>query len=218
MITTVFIDPATGTQFGANGNGRRARSEGAEFVATVRPVRGLSLSANVAYTHAKLLDDTTPAPGIPNLTGGLAGDPLPFTPRWSGTLSGDYEWSVGGTARAYVGANLRAVTHSTSGFSAAYRAAFGHLIVMPGYQTVDLRAGVDFGHFSIGAYARNLTNSARAGECGRLSDQHPGGGRRQQCRAGDGVADPAADDRADARLQLLTPRRRGDPLPPSFRK
>jgi len=160
LINTVFIDPATGTQFGANGNGRRARSEGAEFVATLRPLHGLSLIANVAYTHAKLLDDTTPAPGIPNLTGGLAGDPLPFTPRWSGTLSGDYEWSIGGHARAYVGANLRAVTHSTSGFSASYRAAFGHLLVMPGYQTVDLRAGVDFGHFSIGAYARNVTNSA----------------------------------------------------------
>ena len=160
MITTVFIDPATGTQFGANGNGRRARSEGAEFVATVRPVRGLSLSANVAYTHAKLLDDTTPGAGHPQPHRRPRRGSLPFTPRWSGTLSGDYEWSVGGNARAYVGANLRAVTHSTSGFSASYRAAFGHLIVMPGYQTVDLRAGVDFGHFSIGAYARNLTNSA----------------------------------------------------------
>ena len=159
LINTVFIDPATGTQFGANGNGRRARSTGAEFVATVRPVHGLSVSANVAYTHAKLLDDTTPAPGIPNLTGGLAGDPLPYTPRWSATFSGDYEWLIGGTARAYVGANFRLVTHRTSGFSASYRAAFGHLVELDGYQTLDLRAGVDFGHFSIGAYARNLTNS-----------------------------------------------------------
>jgi iron complex outermembrane receptor protein len=159
LIATVFIDPATGTQFGANGNGRRARSEGAEFVATVRPVHGLSLSANVAYTRAKLLDDTTPAAGIPNLTGGLAGDPLPYTPRWSATFSGDYEWSLGGTARAYVGANFRVITHRTSGFSASYRAAFGHLVELPGYRTVDLRAGVDFGTFSVGAYARNLTNS-----------------------------------------------------------
>ena len=159
LINTVFIDPATGTQFGANGNGRRARSQGAEFLVTVRPVHGLTIAANVAYTRAKLLDDTTPAPGIPNLTGGLAGDPLPFTPRWSATLSGDYEWAIGDNARAFVGANLRTVSHRTSGFSAAYRAAFGHLIVLDGYQTVDLRAGVDFGHFSIGAYARNLTNS-----------------------------------------------------------
>ena len=50
------------------------------------------------------------------------------------TLSGDYEWSIG-TARAYVGANVRLVSRRTSGFSPSYRAAFGRLIELEGYET-----------------------------------------------------------------------------------
>jgi iron complex outermembrane receptor protein len=159
LINTVFIDPVTGTQFGANGNGRRARSTGADVTATLRPMRGLRAVVNLAYTDAKLRDDTTPAPGIPNITGGLAGDRLPYTPKYTATLSIDYEWALSPSARAYVGANVRLVSDQTAGFSQAYRAAFGHLLVLDGYETVDLRAGVDFDRFSVSAYVRNLTDS-----------------------------------------------------------
>jgi len=159
LITTVFIDPATNTQFGANGNGRRARSTGADITATLRPLRGLRAVATFAYTDAHLRDDTTPAPGIPNITGGLAGDRLPYTPKYSANLAVDYEWALTPSARAYVGANVRVVGDQSAGFSQSYRAAFGRLIVLDGYETVDLRAGVDFSHFSISAYVRNLTDA-----------------------------------------------------------
>jgi outer membrane receptor protein involved in Fe transport len=186
LITTVFIDPATGTQFGANGNGRRARSTGADITATLRPVRGLRAILNLAYTDAKLRDDTTPAPGIPNITGGLAGDRLPYTPRYTANLSVDYEWALSGSARAFVGANLRLVSDQSAGFSQAYRAAFHRLIVLDGYGTVDLRAGADFGPFSVSAYVRNLTNADGLVNVGGFPRQIPavvGGTNRQLLNA-----------------------------------
>jgi hypothetical protein len=106
-----------------------------------------------------LLDDTTPAPGVPNLTGGLAGDRLPYTPEISANLAVDYEWALSGSAEAFVGANIRAVSDQAAGFDQEYRADFGRRLVIDGYETVDLRAGAYFGRYSLSVYVRNLTNS-----------------------------------------------------------
>lgn len=144
---------------GVNGNGRRARSRGFEGTATLRPVRGLSFVAGVAYTDAKLLDDTVSRNGGLNLSGGLAGDRLPYTPQFSGSLSADYEWGMGNDVKAYAGASLRLLGDQTAGFNAAYRATFGDVIRIDSYSVVDLRAGVEFGNLSLSVYARNLTNS-----------------------------------------------------------
>ncbi|MDQ8756604.1 TonB-dependent receptor [Sphingosinicella sp. LHD-64] len=159
LINTVFIDPDTGTAFGTNGNGRRARSLGAEATATLRPMRGLTAVLNLAYTDAELRDDTTPEDGALNLVGGLRGDKLPYTPEFSMSLSTDYEWTLSGSTRAFVGGNVRLVSDQTGGFDPDYRAVFGRRPELDGYTTVDLRAGVDFEHFSVTAYVRNLTNS-----------------------------------------------------------
>jgi iron complex outermembrane receptor protein len=159
LINTVFIDPNTGTAFGTNGNGRRARSLGAEATATLRPMRGLTAVLNLAYTNAELRDDTTPEDGALNLVGGLKGDKLPYTPEWSVSLSTDYEWALGGSTRAFVGGNIRLVSDQPGGFDPDYRADFGRRPELDGYATIDLRAGVDFERFSITAYVRNLTNS-----------------------------------------------------------
>ncbi len=142
---------------GVNSNGGRARSVGAEFSLTVRPIAGLTVVANAAITDAELRDDTIPPGGGLNLTGGLAGDELPYTPGFTGTLSFDYEWSIGNHAEAYVGGNIRQTGPQTAGFNAAYRAAFGgQRIEIEAYTTVDLRAGIDFGRFNVAAYVRNL--------------------------------------------------------------
>jgi outer membrane receptor protein involved in Fe transport len=141
---------------GVNSNGGRARVQGAELTATIRPTRGLNVVANFAYVDAELRDDTVPPGGGLNLTGGLAGDQLPFTPKISANISADYEWSLGQDVEAFVGGNVRLVGDQTAGFSAAYRAAFGGRIRIDGYETVDLRAGVNFGRFTAQVFARNL--------------------------------------------------------------
>ncbi|WP_426165691.1 TonB-dependent receptor [Sandarakinorhabdus sp. DWP1-3-1] len=143
---------------GVNGNGKRARTSGVEATATLRPIRGLSFVVNGAYTDAKLLDDTVSGGGM-NLTGGIAGDQLPYTPKWSANISSDYEWSIGNDAVAYVGANIRMMGDQTAGFNAAYTAAFNRRINIDSYSVVDLRAGVNIGRVSLAVYARNVTDA-----------------------------------------------------------
>ena len=144
---------------GINTNGRRARVKGAEATITVRPTGGLSVVGNVAYTDARLRDDTIPAIGGANLTGGLDGDRLPYVPEITANLSGDYEWTMGADATAFVGGNVRLVGEQPAAFSPAFRTAFGRRLTVDGYATVDLRAGVNFGGFTVQAFARNLTDT-----------------------------------------------------------
>jgi iron complex outermembrane recepter protein len=155
ILTTVTTNAGP---VGVNANGRRARTYGAEGTLTLRPVVGLDVLATVAWTHARLRDDTTNGTGL-NLTGGLAGDRLPFIPSLSATLSADYRWDFSERVRAYVGGNIHNQTSQKAGFNAAYRAVFGQQIKLRGYTTVDLRAGFDLKPFTVQAYVRNLLDS-----------------------------------------------------------
>lgn len=155
ILIVSTADSAAGP-VGVNTNGGRARVKGAELTATMRPTRGLNILATFAYVDAELLDDTVPPGGGLNLTGGLAGDQLPYTPKISANVSADYEWALGADVDAFVGGNVRLVGDQTAGFSPAYRAAFGDRLTLDGYQTVDLRAGVNFGRYTMQAFARNV--------------------------------------------------------------
>jgi len=139
--------------FGFNSNGGKARSQGFEFTATLRPTGGWSTSVNGAYTDAKLLDDT------PAQVGGLDRDRLPYTPKYSIALNSDYEWDIGGGKEAFVGGSIRTLSRQTASYNAALRAANGRQPTIPSFTVVDLRAGVDFGRFSVELYAKNVNDS-----------------------------------------------------------
>ena len=139
--------------FGVNINGSSATSDGAEFTATFRPTKGFVTSINGAYTDAKLSGDAPPE------VGGLKGDRLPFTPKFSVGVNADYEWSVGGDTSAYFGGSLRFLSKQTADYDATFRAANGRQRQVASYEVVDLRAGLDFGSFGLEVYARNLTNA-----------------------------------------------------------
>jgi len=139
--------------FSFNTNGGRARSDGVEFTATVRPTAGLSISANGAYNNAYLKDPTT----LP--VGGFAGDNLPFTPKYTVSVNADYRWTVASGTSAFLGGSLRFVSNQPGGFDRTFRLANGRQRELPSYEVVDLRAGLDFGKFSVEAYARNLNNA-----------------------------------------------------------
>lgn len=138
--------------FGINANGADAKSDGVEFNATARLTNGLTLSANGAYTDAKLKGDTS------ELVGGKKGDQLPFTPKLSLGLNGDYSWSIG-DKEAYVGASLRVMGKQSGSFDADYRTANGRQRKLPSYEVVDLRAGLNFGRVEVEAYVKNLTDA-----------------------------------------------------------
>ncbi|MCR5876178.1 TonB-dependent receptor [Phenylobacterium sp. J426] len=139
--------------FGVNVNGGKAKSQGAEFNAAFRPMEGLSLSVNGAYTNAKLKDDTDP------LVGGLDGDRLPFTPKLTLGLNADYRWALNGATDAFVGGSVRHVSDQSGAYDAAFRGANGRQREIDAYQVVDLRAGVDLDRFTIEAYAKNVFDS-----------------------------------------------------------
>ena len=139
--------------FGVNANGSSAKSDGFEFTAAARPIAGLTLSANGAYTDARLTGST------PMSVGGRDGDQLPFTPKFTLSLNGDYGWHVGPRTRAHVGASWRHVSGQTAAYDIDFVTAHGPQRHVPSYNVVDLNAGVDLGRFDIEAYVKNLGNS-----------------------------------------------------------
>jgi iron complex outermembrane recepter protein len=151
----VVVDPVTKRPiaFGVNINGSGAKSDGAEFTATARPLRGLDLSLNAAYTNARLTADT------PTVVGGFKGDQLPFTPKLSVAAIADYHWRINPGMRAHVGASIRRLSGQTGDFDAGFVALHGHQRHIPAYSVIDLYAGADFGHFNLDAYVKNVGNS-----------------------------------------------------------
>jgi outer membrane receptor protein involved in Fe transport len=139
--------------FGVNANGSSAKSDGFEFTAAARPLPGLDLTLNGAYTNARLTGDT------PDTVGGRKGDQLPFTPKLSGALNGDYHWQFGTHTSAHVGASLRHLSGQTATYDIDFVNAFGRQRHIRSYNVVDLFAGVDFGRFDLEAYVKNLGNS-----------------------------------------------------------
>jgi outer membrane receptor protein involved in Fe transport len=167
--TTVTYQTSLGPVTG-DGNGDKARSKGAEITVTARPARGFDLTASIAYSDAKLKDDL---PGIdigaPALISpGLKGDRLPYAPEWTVDLSGDYRWSIGGDAEAFVGGNIRLISDQATDFDLAYRLTYGRRLTIDGYATADLRAGIETGRFNVQFQVRNLTNSRGLINAGRF--------------------------------------------------
>jgi outer membrane receptor protein involved in Fe transport len=139
--------------FGVNTNGVGAKANGVEFTATLRPLRNLRLSANGAYNKAKLDGDTSP------LVGGLSGDRLPFSPKYSLGLLADYRWTVGDTMPAYAGMSVRHVAEQSASFDNDFRTTYGRQRQVPSYNVVDAHIGIELGSWTLEAYGKNLGNS-----------------------------------------------------------
>lgn len=137
---------------GAVANAGKAFSEGLEFSATARPTEGLSITFSGAYIRARLKED---APDI----GGRSGDRLPFSPNWSAATNVDYDWQIAPGLTSFIGGGVRIVGRQSADFDKLYRGTHDRQRELPTYAVVDLRAGLNFGQFSVEAFARNLTNA-----------------------------------------------------------
>jgi outer membrane receptor protein involved in Fe transport len=127
-------------------NGGKARTDGVELSAQWRPLTGLTFGLNGAYTEANL---TTPAPAA----GGVAGDELPFVPKWTGAFTADYSWLIRDGWTADVGGSVNYIGDRQSGFTDAFKAT------VPSYTTINLDGGVTHGPVTLQIFARNLGNS-----------------------------------------------------------
>jgi iron complex outermembrane receptor protein len=130
-------------------NAGAAISKGTELTTSVVPLRGLTLGVYVSYTDAYL---TVDAPGL----GGRRGDPLPSTPRFSGSTILHYEHPLlqdlnaqFDTVWRYVGARNTAFPGSADVIG-NYRLA--------SYSTLDLSAGVTQNAWTARLFVRNATD------------------------------------------------------------
>jgi iron complex outermembrane recepter protein len=134
--------------FGVNVNGGSARSTGIEFTAGLNPTRDLSFYANGSYVDSHLTSDT------PALVGGVSGDPLPFNPKWQGTIGAEYEHPINAKLTGRAGLSWHYIGVRFSDFDPAN----GQRRLKP-YSQLDAHAGVDIGRFQLDAFAHNITDA-----------------------------------------------------------
>ena len=140
---------ATRNGVGVVANASTARNKGVEATFTAVPIDPLTITANFGYIDAKLVGDS------PDL-GGVAGERLPNTPKFTTALSGDYDFPLG-QMQAFAGATYRFIGERFASFNESggvpqYR--------LPSYSALDLRAGVNLQATRVEVYVRNVTDQA----------------------------------------------------------
>ena len=130
-------------------NGGNARSTGAEATFLLFPVQDLTLRATAAYTDSHLTED---APAL----GGLDGDSMPFTAKWTGSLAADYRFALGGHS-AWVGGSYNYIGKRISNFTDTSLGKYP--LDVPAYRTVDLNAGIEISRVKLSIYGKNLNNA-----------------------------------------------------------
>jgi outer membrane receptor protein involved in Fe transport len=149
-----FVD-----NFGINANGGTATSKGLEWSLGFTPVEGLNFTLAGAYVDAYLTAD---APA----TGGLTGDQLPYAPKWSNSLDGEYTWKAFADYNAFAGATWSYIGSRVDDFSASDEIEGGALVFVPnprtdlgGYNTLNLRLGLQSDRWTLELYCKNIADT-----------------------------------------------------------
>lgn len=144
---------------GINANGGTATSKGLEWSFGLTPVDGLNLTLAGAYVDAYLTADALAA-------GGLNGNQLSYAPKWSNSLDAAYTWKAFADYNAFAGATWSYIGSRASDFSATPEIANDAIIFEPnpraelgGYNTVNLRAGLENGRWTFELYCKNLADT-----------------------------------------------------------
>lgn len=158
------------------GNGGQARSKGLEASIEFIPARGLKLSANAAYNDATLTKDA------PYPSNGKRGDPLPYAPKFTLSLNGDYDFALGGGWHGYVGASYQYIDKRSTDYAFSYPVPgvlppLPSSPTIPGYNTINLRAGVNRDEWNIDVYVKNLTNQRGIVEASTFQNYVPVAGQ-----------------------------------------
>jgi iron complex outermembrane receptor protein len=136
-------------QYGAT-NGGTARSRGVENSWYYEIAHGLQLSVNLAYTDARLTQDT------PASVNGHAGDRLAESPFFASTIGASYEHPLSSAVVGFGGADWHYTGDRISEFVLGAPRQ-----TLPGYSMIDLRAGVRVKAYELTLYVKNA-GDARA--------------------------------------------------------
>jgi outer membrane receptor protein involved in Fe transport len=133
-------------------NGGKATVKGVELETQFLPIEHLSMGINLAYTDAKL--DSVSA-SVSAITGAVAGDSLPFTPTWAASAVADYSVPLNGTLAATYGVTYR---YQGSKWSDYPGDPLNTGVVIPHYDTLDIRAALNWSRYQLQARVANLFN------------------------------------------------------------
>ncbi len=139
--------------YGVNTNGVGAISDGVEAALTWRPNRAWRVAANLAYNNARLDGSTS------ELVGGVKGDKLPFSPKFTVGATADYRFTLNDTTPAYAGIAGRHLARQWGAFDPDYRTLNGRQRQIDAYNVIDVHAGVELGSWTLEAYAKNVGDS-----------------------------------------------------------
>jgi outer membrane receptor protein involved in Fe transport len=151
---TNFGLPTCGFSFIINAG--KARSQGFDLQANARLLPGLTVTAAVAYTDAKQLQDVVgPAPRFTRFV--TTGDLLAGAP-WSVSLGAQYDFSLGGLA-TYVRGDFRYSSAYRSGGQFPDSSYRPELLNTLENDVANLRAGVTVRNVELSVFVNNVYNS-----------------------------------------------------------
>ena len=154
--------------FGVNANGGTARSEGVEWTFGLTPATGLNFTLTGAYTDAYL---TANAPAA----GGVDGDRLPWVPKWTGSLGGSYTWHTFSDYSMFAGASWTYIGARWNDFSSVDGVTPNPRVELGGYNTVNLRLGLENTHWTFLLWAKNIADSRGITNYGSTGTPNLGG-------------------------------------------
>jgi outer membrane receptor protein involved in Fe transport len=136
-------------------NGGSARSRGIEASFELRPATGLTFALWGSYNDAELREE---------LDGGGAayaadGDRLPYSSRYSGRASVQYETNLSANVTGNFGASASYVGHRVGEFVGT-EADLALRERYPSYVQIDLNAGFKMDDWGLNLFVQNLTNKA----------------------------------------------------------
>ncbi|MGH8210627.1 MAG: TonB-dependent receptor domain-containing protein, partial [Steroidobacteraceae bacterium] len=132
------------------GNGGNAKSEGVEFDGSYEPLHGLVFGANASYDQAVIT-----SANLTNTAGARAGDPLPFTPKWSGALTGDYSFPIAPSMTGGIGASW---TYTGWRYSSLSADPLNTRERLPSYSLLALRGHVHWNRYTLALSVNNVAN------------------------------------------------------------
>jgi iron complex outermembrane recepter protein len=130
-------------------NGSKAKSEGLELATQWQPVDSFKVSFSTAYTNAELTGNAG------NGFQGAAGDALPYTSKFTASLSVDKKFELSGSIEGFVGGTGAYVGKRWNQFSSNPGELQG---ILPAYGYGNVRTGIETNGYTVTAYVKNLTN------------------------------------------------------------
>lgn len=166
QLRAKYLDPLFGT-LDTLVNVPKSRMIGAELELAYSPIDGLTLGASAIAIDSKITDYI--GLNTAGQTIDYSGSSIPYTPKYEGRFTVDYQWEAGSIS-PFVGGEISARSRTTASIGGAKglvlvpdfnsSVATKETYTIPGYALVNLRAGVDIndGRWRIMAFGKNVLN------------------------------------------------------------